>query len=384
MERVSLLCPLVFTLLTVAMPAFAEDGALLKKQRFAGTAHVDDVQLAPVQFEFSCHPASSGALSIEVVLTKDEKAGGFPLDRFEGPDGVGGERDLAEWSIDTRGDGVRVRGAISGWYGVDGDGFVFGRSQINRKPDAFGALVRAATESKRNGCVCRSLLPTAVCRCSSSCRSMDVRPRYARRWRPACADLVSVGPIGADPVGAGLRTQLPRSSPFHFRNQWIRSDRRVDPAVVPAFDACLAADVAFDPCTQRVGVAAFVDDALREIVRRILERDRAGLAVDRAELRRFAAAWLGDVVQRIAATLDTDEFEERFLAAVRAAHAGHEVLCRREPDLFGHAAVVFRAPVAREPLRQFGGESGRTCRGEREECADDEAHGVLPENCGGA
>jgi hypothetical protein len=148
MERVSLLCPLVFTLLTVAMPAFAEDGALLKKQRFAGTAHVGDVQLAPVQFEFSCHPASSGALSIEVVLTKDEKAGGFPLDRFEGPDGVGGERDLAEWSIDTRGDGVRVRGAISGWYGVDGDGFVFGRSQINRKPDAFGALVRATTESE--------------------------------------------------------------------------------------------------------------------------------------------------------------------------------------------------------------------------------------------
>ena len=127
-------------------PAPAEDGALLRKQRFAGSAHVGDVQLAPVQFEFLCHPAPDGALGIDVVLTKDDKAGGFPLDRFEGPDGVGGERDLAEWSVDTRGDGVRVRGAINGWYGVDGDGFLFGRSQTNRKPDAFGALVRAASE----------------------------------------------------------------------------------------------------------------------------------------------------------------------------------------------------------------------------------------------
>lgn len=148
MERVSRLGSLLtLVALVSAASAFAQDGALVRKQRFAGTGHVGEVQLAPVQFEFLCHPAPEGALSIEVVLTKDDKAGAFPLDRFEGPDGVGGERDLAEWSIDTRGDGVRVRGAINGWYGVDGDGFVFGRSQINRKPDAFGALVRAATES---------------------------------------------------------------------------------------------------------------------------------------------------------------------------------------------------------------------------------------------
>ncbi|HSX62175.1 MAG TPA: hypothetical protein VLF18_18485 [Tahibacter sp.] len=135
----------------VAVPTLASDGGLVRKQRFAGTAHVGDAQLSPVQFEFLCHPAPEGALGIDVVLTKGDEAGGFPLDRFEGPDGVGGTGDLAEWSIDTRGDGVRVRGAIHGWYGVDGDGFVFGRSQINRKPDAFGALVRAATmpEAKR-------------------------------------------------------------------------------------------------------------------------------------------------------------------------------------------------------------------------------------------
>lgn len=135
-------------LLTCLAPALAHDGALLRKQRLAGTAHVGDVQLAPVQFEFRCHPAPDGALSVEVVLAKDDKAGNFPLDRFEGPDGIGGERDLAEWSVDTRGDGLRARGAINGWFGVDGDGFIFGRSQANRKPDAFGALVRAVTEAE--------------------------------------------------------------------------------------------------------------------------------------------------------------------------------------------------------------------------------------------
>ncbi|WP_257389286.1 hypothetical protein [Tahibacter caeni] len=136
----------VVLLAAAAAPAPAHDGALLRKQRFAGTAHVGEVQLAPVQFEFSCHPASNGSLNIEVVLTKDDAAGGFPLDRFEGPDGFGTENDTAQWSVDTRGAGLNVSGGINGWYGVDGDGFIFGRSQDNRKPDGLGKLVRAVTE----------------------------------------------------------------------------------------------------------------------------------------------------------------------------------------------------------------------------------------------
>lgn len=131
--------------LCAAAPALATDAAQLRKQRFAGTAHVGTTQLAPVQFEFACHPATDGALSLGVVLTRNEKAAGFPLDRFEGPDGIGTARDLAQWSVDTRGDGVRVSGPIHGWYGVDGDGFVLGRSQANARPDGFDALVRAAS-----------------------------------------------------------------------------------------------------------------------------------------------------------------------------------------------------------------------------------------------
>lgn len=132
-------------LAAVALPVLAEDGALLRKQRFSGSAHVGNVQLAPVQFEFSCHPATNGSLNIEVVLTRDEPAGGFPLDQFEGPDGFGTEHDAAQWSVDTRGTGLNVNGGINGWYGVDGDGFIFGRSQDNRKPDGFDKLLRAVT-----------------------------------------------------------------------------------------------------------------------------------------------------------------------------------------------------------------------------------------------
>lgn len=138
-------------LLTLALSVSAEDGHLLRKQRFAGSAHVGQVQLQPVQFEFACHPAKNGALSVSVVLSKGDSAGGFALDAYEGPDGAGEQGEVAEWSVDTRGDGLRVQGPISGWYGVDGDGFIVARSQPNAKPGAVGKLVEAVVDphSKR-------------------------------------------------------------------------------------------------------------------------------------------------------------------------------------------------------------------------------------------
>lgn len=136
----------VCLLLAVALlpPAAAAEGQLLRKQRFVGSAHVGDTQLAGATFEFACHPARDGSLSLSVVLVKSASAAGFPLDRFEGPDGIGEQQDLAEWSIDTRGDGLRVTSPISGWYGVDGDGFILSRSQANARPDALRSLLRAA------------------------------------------------------------------------------------------------------------------------------------------------------------------------------------------------------------------------------------------------
>jgi hypothetical protein len=141
---------LLFTLgvLALSVPALADDGPMLRKQRFAGSGHVGQVQLQPLQFEFACHPARNGALSVSVVLSKGDSAGGFALDAYEGPDGVGGDSDVAEWSVDTRGDALQVKGPIGGWYGVDGDGFILSRSQPNAKPDALGKLVSAVVDAK--------------------------------------------------------------------------------------------------------------------------------------------------------------------------------------------------------------------------------------------
>ena len=141
-NRLRIFLPIVCAVL--AMPAVASDGGQLRRQRFPASAHVGDLQLAGTRFEVACHPAKNGSLSISLVLTKAEGAGGFAQDRFEGPDGIGEQRDLAHWSIDTRADGLNVKGPISGWYGVDGDGFIFSRSQPNGRSGALSDLVKAA------------------------------------------------------------------------------------------------------------------------------------------------------------------------------------------------------------------------------------------------
>lgn len=137
-------CLLLLACAVLALPAVASDGDLLRKQRFPATAHVGDLQLAGARFEVACHPAKDGSLSISLVLAKAGSAGSFAQDRFEGPDGIGEQRDLARWSVDTRADGLNVKGPISGWYGVDGDGFIFSRSQPNGRPGALSDLVKAA------------------------------------------------------------------------------------------------------------------------------------------------------------------------------------------------------------------------------------------------
>jgi hypothetical protein len=134
-------CLVILTLL-LAAPAFAADGQLLRKQRVPANVHVGDVEYSGAQFEFACHPAADGALSISLILANPDGIRNFPLNDFEGPDAIGEQRDLAEWRVDTRGAGVAVKGPISGWYGVDGDGFLLSRSEPNRKR---AALQRLAT-----------------------------------------------------------------------------------------------------------------------------------------------------------------------------------------------------------------------------------------------
>lgn len=130
--------------LLAAATALAEDGALLRKQRLPATVQLGTQAYAGAQFEFACHPAKDGALSLSLILADPDRMTGFPLREFEGPDGIGEQRDLAQWGVDTRGDGLNVKGPISGWYGVDGDGFLLSRSEANKRPGALRQLAKAA------------------------------------------------------------------------------------------------------------------------------------------------------------------------------------------------------------------------------------------------
>jgi len=109
-------------LLAMTFAAMAGDNGV-QKHRLDATVHVGAVDLGPARFELACS-GKGGYLALTLILMKPDEVKNFPLNDFEGPDGVGGSRELAEWSVDTRGPSFNYKTGIGGWYGVDGDGFV--------------------------------------------------------------------------------------------------------------------------------------------------------------------------------------------------------------------------------------------------------------------
>ena len=97
--------------------------------RIPAHAQIGKTVLADAKFEFACTTGEGGMLSINLIVPHPDQAKGFPLDRFEGPDGIGESRDLAEWSVSGSAKPARARTSISGWYGVDGDGWIFSRAR---------------------------------------------------------------------------------------------------------------------------------------------------------------------------------------------------------------------------------------------------------------
>ena len=99
----------------------------------AGTACVADAKNpripADAKFEFACTTGEGGMLQVALILPPPESVARFPLDKFEGPDGIGETRDLAEWSVSGGPKPARARTSISGWRGVDGDGFVLAKAR---------------------------------------------------------------------------------------------------------------------------------------------------------------------------------------------------------------------------------------------------------------
>lgn len=113
----------------VAMISVQAEAADAQDPRVPAHAQIGNAPLPDAKFEFACRAGKGGTLQISVILPEPESVAAFPLEKFEGPDGIGETRDLAEWSVSGAAKPARARTSISGWRGVDGDGFVLARAR---------------------------------------------------------------------------------------------------------------------------------------------------------------------------------------------------------------------------------------------------------------
>jgi len=139
----------VSCLLAIALAASPLHAAPNTKLRIPAQARVGDTAVAAAQFEFTCTTGKGGALSVAAVLPPPEAVAEFPLERFEGPDGIGEAGKLATWSVLGK-RAMQASSAISGWRGVDGDGFLLASSRDSgRKTDLGRLLNRWLRESRQ-------------------------------------------------------------------------------------------------------------------------------------------------------------------------------------------------------------------------------------------
>jgi hypothetical protein len=130
--------------------AFAQRGgaADAATPRIPAHAQIGNTALPDAKFEFACRSGKGGTLQISVILPEPESVSGFPLDLFEGPDGIGETRDLAEWSVSGATKPARARTSISGWRGVDGDGFILARARESGHSSDMARLAKRLVGSE--------------------------------------------------------------------------------------------------------------------------------------------------------------------------------------------------------------------------------------------
>jgi hypothetical protein len=126
----------------MALGVGAAHAADAKNPRIPAHATIGKTVIADAKFEFGCTTGEGGMLQIALILPPPESIAGFPLDKFEGPDGIGETRDLAEWSVSGGPKPARARTAISGWRGVDGDGFLLASSRRSKTESDLARLLR--------------------------------------------------------------------------------------------------------------------------------------------------------------------------------------------------------------------------------------------------
>jgi len=125
-----------------ASSASAADHDAPWKMRIPAHAEIGAKPVEGAVYEFACTAGKGGALSLSLMLPKPDLLTAFPLNDFEGPDGVGETHKLAEWSVSGGKAPARARTSISGWYGVDGDGFLFSTARESARPSDLARLAK--------------------------------------------------------------------------------------------------------------------------------------------------------------------------------------------------------------------------------------------------
>lgn len=117
--------------------------------RIPAHATIGKTTIGDAKFEFACSTGEGGMLSISLILPPPESISGFPLEKFEGPDGIGEAHDLAEWSVSGGPKPARARTSISGWRGVDGDGFLLSKARESSHSSDLARVAKRLVASEQ-------------------------------------------------------------------------------------------------------------------------------------------------------------------------------------------------------------------------------------------
>jgi hypothetical protein len=147
--RVPPVRPWIALLACACVVASSASAADAHNPRIPAHASIGNTHVHDAKFEFACTTGEGGMLSISLILPAPESIAGFPLDKFEGPDGIGEARDLAEWSVSGAPKPARARTSISGWRGVDGDGFVLSKARESARSSDIARVAKKLVSSEQ-------------------------------------------------------------------------------------------------------------------------------------------------------------------------------------------------------------------------------------------
>jgi hypothetical protein len=127
--------------LAIAAPACAASFEFSQ----AGTLKIDGATTRSAKLLMACSPdKDGGALSIELTVPEAYTRKDFDYDDFEGPDAEARSKALSRLSWTGVAGATAITSTASGWYAPEPpDSFMFGVSQLSRRPGAPAQLLAA-------------------------------------------------------------------------------------------------------------------------------------------------------------------------------------------------------------------------------------------------